>query len=163
MPLGLLQEIGPVAAALCSIGPALRVAIVADLVSIAGSAEAATTLAQQLAMFPQPVIGLTDFSVQMNLRMPYPSAKGEQMNRLLRWATATFQVLRFQVSGGSGAINPLTELSHAASVRMDVNSAPSSRLLDPQQQVAMYSDMQDEIARLAVEPTLTRLLVNNAQ
>jgi hypothetical protein len=118
-------------------------------------------IAQKLARITEPLDSITDFSYQLNSRRPFKVSEDQTMNRLVRWATSSFQFVRVSM-GPDATMAPITELSHAAAVFMDLNNVPSSRPLEAAEQVAMYEELAGEFARLAKDPTLDRLLVNDA-
>lgn len=151
----------PLATAMSAIGPAFRLAVIVEVVELVGSSEEASLIAQGLANIAKPTESITDFSYQLNNRRQFRSVKDQTMNRLVRWATSTFQIVRFSV-GPEAATTPVTDLSHAASVFMDLNNVPSPRPLEPFEQLAIYKELVGEFRRLAEDPTLERLLVSDA-
>lgn len=147
-----------VCSTLVDLGNALRLAIVVDAVKLQETYHAAIGEIAVLTQFSCPLDDILDFSLQLNKRRLFRSTDNISMNRLLRWATATYQFIRFEMPSGSMAATPVASLRHATSVQIDLNSVPTEREISSREQFAMYTELKEEASRLARNPSLGNLV-----
>lgn len=129
-------------------GDIYRLAIVAPFIRVCKSLKEA-----QDALFERTGIDridgeITDLSFSFNKRK-ISSKTGIKLNRLIRYSTAEFHNIRFEIGQNSPDAGRVAEIVHAFEMNVDVNSVPNERTIERTAISQTLSDIFDELVEAA--------------
>ncbi|MCA0057124.1 hypothetical protein [Mesorhizobium sp. B261B1A] len=123
-----------------------RLALVTTLIQPAESHAAANKVAAEMIGIELPRYDVTEFSLQLNSRVPFDDGSKTQLNRFLKFGVVSFHSVFFEV--GSPVMTPQSVQQFGASLSIDVNSVPVLEPLDPATQSDMWNALASETIRL---------------
>jgi len=139
---------------------AVRLSIVANLVWPAPDVDTAVDKFFQQTGLNLQLDGITDPILQLNRRKSLPAA-GVDINRVVRFGTATYQQFVIQLSQDVSAIStpvPISIQRFATSVTLDFNTIPDGRVFEVAEQVTICKELASEIFRAAEMASLKALV-----
>lgn len=138
---GLLDDVSAKAKRLTGVVPNInRLALVLQLGNFAGSHPKCTQLVNQSIGTAIDFDGISDLMLQVNRKFKAPEATALEMNRLLRFAVLQIQQVFMDAARATMAS---TQEVFMASFMVDLNTAPTTRVID----VAEQDKIWDTLAR----------------
>lgn len=128
----------------------VRLATVWNLLEEEASGEAAGETVAKLISFNQGYKDFLDLTLQVNRRRYI--GDGIEINRLLRWSVASFQHVQFLMNhdfGGAQSPAHMLMQKYAATIVADLNTVPTNRLFNAEQQIPIFTEMVTEALRIA--------------
>ena len=142
----------PFAAASPLVGDVVRLALIVNTVHEVASAAGGVALVAQAVGFRTPFSDAQDVVFQINRRKQLQSIQGCDMNRLVKWAVETPQVIMI-VAGGVPAVHSLDVVTFSA----DLNTVPGARVFPVNEQILMFGELCAEAERLSGRRSLDAL------
>ena len=127
-----------------------RLAIVVDSSESFSDSESAVARMLRDLSFLNPPTGTIDLTYHVNNRVFSRSVPSIQINRLCRWATASRQVLQFEIGGG-GSSAPRSHVVSSVpvyTVAYDVNTVAFDVRLTQAQRKALLDDVSEQVGQL---------------
>lgn len=134
------------------IGGVIRLALVANISHEAADTRESIALIAALTGLTIPFDDGSDLLLQINRRLGLRSIQGAEVNRLMKWSVEEVQTIA--VMPGSA---PSVARDFLATVTIDINIVPTSRLYPPAEQVAIFDEIAIETKRLCAAKTLGAL------
>lgn len=127
---------------------AVRLTVVANLFWPAADAGAATEKFFEVTGLNFGLNDMTDPMLQINRRKPLKSLPVE-MNRVMRFGTASFQEFVVQFQDAKSMPVPISVQHFGASLTLDFNTAPDGRVFQVKDQVSICKELAEELLRVA--------------
>jgi len=136
------------------IGQVLRLALVANIAHPVNSAAAANTLIRDKLGLKIPFADATDLIFQVNRHGPLSTVPDCEMNRIVKWTAEAIQQITF--TAGSPFAPSMTS-TDVATLMVDVNTVPTGRTFQADQQITIFDELTAEVKRLCADGTFTAL------